>query len=96
LETNMDPGAIYAVLIAAVLIACAAAILVRGIVRAPSGAWQAAQARSRADRYAIDYDPDVGRCIIAGCTNWCEDTICATHQAERAALARAFSQETGR
>lgn len=70
----MDPGAIYAVLIAAALVACAALILVLGITRTLDAT----------EAEPCDFDPDVGRCIIAGCTNWCEDTICsscATHSA---------------
>jgi hypothetical protein len=30
-----------------------------------------------------DEDVDVGRCIIAGCPNWCEDTICSDHPEHR-------------
>lgn len=77
----MDPGAIYAVLTAAVLIAVAALVFVAGILhsRPPrAGAWDAALTRSR-----LDHDPDVGRCIIAGCPNWSEDPICSTCEASR-------------
>lgn len=26
-----------------------------------------------------DLDPDVGRCIVIGCDNWCEEPFCTDH-----------------
>jgi hypothetical protein len=44
-------------------------------------------------------DPDPGQCIIAGCRNWCEQTICADCRAKRAErdreTARAIRDDQG-